>query len=237
MKKNLAPLVGIAFGVALAATALFYFLLASRLPESKTQANTGSTVAVAARAIAAGTSITADDVKTVQVASRPADALASAGDAIGKVAVAAIAASEPLSPRKVVAADGGGIGVPVGMRAISIQVADSTGVLAGIEPGHRVDVQAVQVRDAHDIELRTVAEDVEVMKLGPPDPAGKSSLPVVTLLVTPTDASLIALADTSTRVRLALRNPLDHGKLGAPSLHVSTMMKAHRPTPPAAVKP
>lgn len=233
MKKNLAPLVGIALAVALVATGVFYFLLSSRMQPAAAKANAGTSVVVAAREIPAGTKITQQDVKTVPVPGAPPDSLISLEQAVDKVALSMIGAGDPVSSTKVASTGGGGgVGVPVGMRAISIQVADSSGILASVKPGHRVDVQAVQVRDTHDVELRTIAEDIEVMKVGPPDPAaGKSTLPVATLLVTPEEANVIALADTSTRVRLSLRNPLDRGRVTAPPLHVTTMMRGSRWTP------
>lgn len=230
MKKNLVPLVGIALAVALVATGVFYYLLSSRMQPAAAKANAGSPVVVATRAIAAGAKITRDDVKSVMIQGAAPDALISLEQAVDKVALSAIGAGDPLSNAKVASASGGGgVGVSMGMRAISIQVADSSGILASVKPGHRVDVQAIQVRDTHDVEIRTVAEDIEVMKIGPPDPSsGKSGFPVVTMLVTPDEANVIALADTSTRVRLSLRNPLDRGRVTAPPLHVTTMMRGSR---------
>lgn len=237
MKKNLAPLVGIALAVALVATGVFYFLLSSRMQPASAKATAGAPMVVASREIAAGTKITRDDVKTVTIPVAPPDSLGSVDQAVDRVALSAMAAGDPVSSAKVASTTGGGgVGVPVGMRAISIQVADSSGILASVKPGHRVDIQAVQVRDTHDVELRTIAEDIEVMKVGPPDPsAGKGGLPVATLLVTPEEANVIALADISTRVRLSLRNPLDRGKVTAAPLHVTTMMRGSRWAPaPAA---
>lgn len=230
MKKNLAPLVGIALAVALVATGVFYFLLSSRMQPAAAKASMGSSVVVATREIAAGTKITSTDVKTVTIPGPPQDSLVRVEQAVDKVALSAIGAGDPVSSAKVASTGGsGGVGVPVGMRAISIQVADSSGILAAVKPGHRVDVHAVQVRDTHDVEIRTIAEDIEVMKMGPPDPsAGKAGFPIATLLVTPEEANVIALADTSTRVRLSLRNPLDRGRVTAPPLHVTTMMRGNR---------
>ena len=40
-------------------------------------------------------------------------------------------------------------------------------------------------------------------------PGARSAAPVVTVLVQPLDSDIVALADSGTHLRLALRNPLD----------------------------
>ena len=68
----------------------------------------------------------------------------------------------PPDPRLQAAAE---LGVPSGMRAVSVQVADSSGVLSVLKPGHRVDVQAVHTRSQNqfDVELKTVLQNLEVL--------------------------------------------------------------------------
>jgi pilus assembly protein CpaB len=104
--------------------------------------------------------------------------------------------------------------VPSGMRAVSVHVSDSSGVLAQLGPGQKVDVQVLITRKSTngEPELRTILEGVPVLSVNPQPVASSqgSNLPAVTLLTNPSDADVLALADSGARVRLALRNPLDN---------------------------
>jgi Flp pilus assembly protein CpaB len=99
------------------------------------------------------------------------------------------------------------------MRAVSVHVSDSSGVLTQLAPGQKVDVQVLITRKTGNAEpeLRTILEGVRVLSVSPqPEPSSQgSNLPAVTLLTNPADADVLALADSGARVRLALRNPLD----------------------------
>jgi pilus assembly protein CpaB len=102
------------------------------------------------------------------------------------------------------------------MRAVSVHVSDSSGVLAQLAPGQKVDVQVLITRRGANAEpeLRTILEGVQVLSVNPQLEASSqgSNLPAVTLLTNPADADILALADSGARVRLALRNPLDNAK-------------------------
>jgi pilus assembly protein CpaB len=99
------------------------------------------------------------------------------------------------------------------MRAVSVHVSDSSGVLAQLGPGQKVDVQVLITRKSSngEPELRTILEGVAVLAVNSQLDASSqgSNLPTVTLLTNPADADVLALADSGARVRLALRNPLD----------------------------
>ncbi|MEZ5400429.1 MAG: Flp pilus assembly protein CpaB [Bryobacteraceae bacterium] len=233
MKKNLIPLVSIAFVVAAVCTAVFYGLVAGRLSTPASASDNG-TILVAARNLPGGQRISAADAKAVRTpaASVPAGAFRNPGDIEGLAAVREIAAGEPLtSARLVSSASGGGLGIPTGKRAISIQVADSSGVLSLLEPGHRVDVLAIQ-GEQRDAVARTVLRDIEVLRVQKQAEAspGKNALPVVTLLATPDEADQLALADAVARVRLLLRNPFDKevGASAGNRLDVNTLMQGPR---------
>jgi hypothetical protein len=136
---------------------------------------------------------------------------------IGGTIVRAVQQNEPILQDQVASHDAkfgtGAGGVPSGMRAISIHVAESSGVIGLLHPGTKVDVQAFLHRETSH-ELRTILQDVEVLEVSAqPEPAGGNPppLPVVTVLARPEDIDLIALADSGARIRLALRNPLDDG--------------------------
>jgi pilus assembly protein CpaB len=124
--------------------------------------------------------------------------------------------------------DGQSAGIPAGMRAISIHVSDSSGVMSLLHAGHRVDVQVVLPKTANSgAQVVTALESVEVLSASAKPEANSQgfNLPVVTLLVKPTDADILALADSGARIRLALRNPLDTAKRTRAALSIPALMQ------------
>ena len=212
-KNNLLKLLGIAFVVAIVSTGIFYGLFVNKL-----SSNTGAlTIVVAAKALTPGTVLQTGDVKTIPWSSPslPKGTYQTAGQVAGNTVVEPIGADElVLAGHLANSASGGGADVPSGMRAISVHVTDSTGVLSLLRPGQKVDVQVVVGRgnSTADTSVRTALEDLRVLSVTPvPEQSSQGqSLPVVTLLAKPADADVLALADSGARVRLSLRNPLDN---------------------------
>ncbi len=244
MKKNLIPLVSIAFVVAAICTAVFYGLVAGRLA-TPAAANANGTLVVAARAISAGERVSAADGKSIPSSHQPGadvplNAFRSTAQLEGLTAIRDIKPNEPLSGAQLASTETGGLGIPLGRRAISIQVADSSGVLALLHAGHRVDVLAIH-GEGSQAQAKTVLRDLEVLRVNKqsePSP-GKAALPVVTLLATPAEADQLALADAVTRVRLLLRNPFDKAAAEpAGRLDVATLMQpaSGRPAARQAVR-
>jgi hypothetical protein len=115
------------------------------------------------------------------------------------------------------------------MRAVSIRVGESSGVIGLVRPGTKVDVQAVSHSNTTS-ELRTILQNVEVLAVSPqPEPLGvnQPAVPVVTVLTRAQDADLIALADSGARIRLALRNPLDDGTLPRRSMALAAVFTSN----------
>lgn len=219
MKKSVTPILVVASAIALVCTAVFYSLVAGKLA-SGAQANNVATVVVAARNLPRGTAVGVLDVKAAPWSGGPVPegAYRAATQVDGLITLADIAAGDPLVETRLASRrNGGGLGIPSGMRAISVQVHDSSGVVAMLRPGHRVDVQAVYTRTGshQDAELKTVLENIEVLRINStPEPGpGKPSFPVATLLVTPAEADVAGLADAVAKVRLVLRNPLDQERV------------------------
>lgn len=232
MKKNLAPILAVAFSMAAVCTAIFYGLVAGRL-NTGAQAGAATQILVASRDIARGSTVSALDVKPAPWAGATLeDALVLPSQANGLTALGDIAAGEPVvASRLADKKTGGGLGIPSGMRAISVQVHDSSGIVALLKPGLRVDVQAVYSRSgaSQDSEIRTVLENIEVLKINPtaePSP-GRPALPVATLLVTPSEADVVGLADAIARVRLVLRNPLDQERVARNTIGVTGLMRGN----------
>jgi hypothetical protein len=99
------------------------------------------------------------------------------------------------------------------MRAVTMHVADSLGVVQMIRSGDHVDVQVILARENGTLEIRNVLPAVEVLNIGPPETGSPlSGRPVVTVLLSPADADRVSLADTVGRLRVVLRNRKDLDK-------------------------
>jgi pilus assembly protein CpaB len=231
MKRNIVPLLGIAFVVAIISTGIFYGLFAGKLRSSVGELPTQSIV-VAGRALKPGTVLRAEDLHVSEVKGAWKGGFSKPEDLAGVTLLRAVQQNEPILQDRVASSDAksgeGAAGVPAGMRAVSIRVSESSGVVGLLHSGTKVDVQAVSRRE-NSAELRTILQNVEVLAVSPqPESgAGNQALPVVTVLTRAQDADLIALADSGARIRLALRNPLDSGagprhSLGLASVFTTT---------------
>lgn len=230
MKRNLVPLIGIAFVVAIATTGIFYGLFVGKLDATSTPQ---LSIVVAAKDLAPGTPLTTADVKSEPWGGKslPKGAYSDVEAVVGQTVFQAVGAGEPVLESRVASASGGaGLAIPSGMRAVSTHVTDSTGVLEMLRVGHKVDVQVLSIKSERvlDPEIRAAMQNVTVLAIHPaPDPAsnGGPALPSVTLLVTPAESDALALADSTTRVRLALRNPTDQNKDPRPTLPLGVVMR------------
>ncbi len=231
MKRNIVPLLGIAFVVAIISTGIFYGLFAGKLRSSVGDVPTQSIV-VAARALKPGTVLHAEDLRVSEVKGAWKGGFSKPEDLEGVTVLQAVQQNEPILQDRVASSDAksgqGAEGVPAGMRAVSIRVAESSGVVGLLRPGTKVDVQAVSHRE-NSAELRTILQNVEVLAVSPqPEPAaGNQALPVVTVLTRAQDADLIALADSGARIRLSLRNPLDNGAAPRHSMGLASVFAAN----------
>ena len=210
-KNNIGKLLGVALVVAIMCTGLFYMMFAM-----KANSQTGTPMAVAAKALKAGTVLKAEDLKTINwpVSQLPPGTHRNPQEVIGSTVFDPMAPEEPvLNARLANSLSGGGSGVPVGMRAVSVHLTDSTGILALLRGGQKVDVQVVVGRGTKpdEVQVRTALENLTVLSVNPvPEQDSQGhNLPVVTLLAKPADVDILAAADSGGRVRLALRNPLD----------------------------
>ena len=105
-----------------------------------------------------------------------------------------------------------------GKRAMSVKVNEVVGVGGFIKPGDKVDVMVTIKRSDkknRDVITKTVLENTLVLASGTQiERSGKEEEPVIvkyiTLEVTPREAEKLALATTEGKIRLALRNPLNH---------------------------
>ena len=225
MKRNVVPLLAIAFVVAAISTGVFYGLFAGHLRGASIDLPQRNLV-VAAHDLERGAILKADDLKVSEIRLKTPfkGSFDSPLKLTGAMVVEPIQQNEPVTERQVALKDASGDGVPSEMRAVSIHVYDSSGILGLLRRGSKVDIQAVAERN-HIVELSTVLQDIEVFSINAPADAaqGSHAAPVVTLLVHPADSDILALADSGTHLRLALRNPLDDRTeprkgLGVPAL-------------------
>ncbi len=246
MKKNIVPLLGIAFVVAIITTILFYTLFIG-----KTKTDGEKTIVVATHDIAPGTQLKATDLKVIPwgAPSMPRGAYSKVSDLVGQKVFEGTSDGEPIFAAKLASNAGmtkTGIVIEPGMRAVSVHVTDSTGVMELLRPGNKVDAQVVATRNGNypDSELRTVVTELTVILVNPLNETSTQThilAPVVTLLATPAEADVLALGDSAGRVRLTLRNPLDDDRSQRTSVILTNLMKgtglAAPPTTPVPVVP
>ncbi|MBS1834368.1 MAG: Flp pilus assembly protein CpaB [Acidobacteria bacterium] len=216
--------------MAIATTGIFYGLFVGKLDATSTPQ---LSIVVAAKNLAPGTPLTASDVKAESWGGKalPKGAYADVEAVVGQTVFQAVSSGEPVLESSVASAKGGaGLAIPSGMRAVSTHVTDSTGVLEMLRVGHKVDVQVLSIKTERAVEpeIRAAMQDITVLAIhSAPDPAsnGGPALPSVTLLVTPSESDALALADSTTRVRLALRNPTEQNKDPRPTLPLGAVLR------------
>ncbi|MEZ4415821.1 MAG: Flp pilus assembly protein CpaB [Gemmatimonadota bacterium] len=215
---------GLVFSLALASGAaaawLAWTFLRDTGPTEVLGAVPATEVVLAARDLAPGEVIEAQDIKLVSwpQGDAPAGYALSPAEVVGRGVIVSIRANEPLMSTKLAnreAGSGLAITIPAGKRAMSVKVDDVIAVSGWATPGTRVDVVATLDQAAQVEEPRTqlVLQNIEVLAAGQTterDFRGEpKSVPVVTLLVDPSEAEKLTLATTKGRIQLVLRNPLD----------------------------
>lgn len=226
MKRDLVPLLGVALAAALIATGFFYGLLIPRLRGTGEAAATRQ-VLVAQRYLDRGTVVRAEDFDRVRLpdGTAPPNAPLAVEEAVGRTLLEPLLPRQPLTlaalaPRG--SAGGASLAIPAGMRAVCIHPSESSGVVALLRSGGRVDVQVLEPRATGGPRLRRLLENVEVLS-APASETMRSGKPAVTLLVSPHDADRLSLADAALSVRLVLRNPADSASEGPLTLSTAAL--------------
>ena len=196
---------------------LFFAYLRSldRGPETEYES-----VIVAAADIPPLTTITADMVSTVQIplGGRHPAAARSAETVVGLVTDVPILAGEQMIPSKLKTPgnveDGLTYAIEPGYRALSVMIAEDTGVAYYPKPGDYVDVLSVTSDPLPNPDSRDrtaaylVAEDVRILAMGRAAAAEGETPQTVTLMVKPEQVTAFAL--TNERFLLVLRGVGDH---------------------------
>jgi pilus assembly protein CpaB len=180
-------------------------------------------IVVADRPIQLGTRL---DTTNLRVISWPADEAIAGSfmrveDCAGRALLTNLAGNEPVLESKLAPKEAGAglpATIPEGMRAVSVAVNEVNGVAGFVIPGTMVDVLVTGrlsgiTADPNNNITRVILENVRVLAAGQQveqDREGKpQKVPVVTLLVTPEDATKLTMASTEGKIQLALRNTID----------------------------
>jgi pilus assembly protein CpaB len=202
-------------------------------------------IVVASHDVAPGTALTQGDL-TLQ--SIPMDAsatgtFAQVSDVVGRVTLASLG-KEKAVIAAMLAPTGTNSGlqslIPEGMRAMTLEVNEFSGVAGLLTPGCRVDVLATLRPDQKDgVTTRVIAQNLQVKAVGQSlsaQPEAKSDdknnkerkeqtlLPrSVTLLATPKQAEMIQLACDSGRPWLVLRGGKDDAPIATPGVTLAEL--------------
>ena len=240
MKRNLVPLIAIAFVVAAISTGVFYGLFAGRLRANAELPR--QTLVVAARDLEPGTVLKDTDVRVSEI--HGGELLKGSFDNPEKLAGATLSArlqaGEPITESHVsvknMRSPDGPSAVPSGMRAVSVHVYESDALAPLLHPGSHVDLQAYLASNNAPPELRTILQNIEVLGVTTQPENTRNPGLFVTVLTRPADADLLAVADSFARLRVALRNPVDTDAGQRRVLPVSALF-TKPPSPAAPGKP
>lgn len=177
-------------------------------------------IVVAKHDIEAGAVLTDDDLMlgTIGTGAVPETAFRNPSEVIGRVPTVPLISGQALTsvllaPR----GTGGGLQsvVPIGMRAMTLEINEFSGVAGYIVPGSHVDIlQSMRDLKTGASFSRTIAQNVKVTTIGqrhgPSDKDdGNASAHSATVLVTPQQAELLELASANGHPRLTLRSSND----------------------------
>lgn len=195
-------------------------------------------IVVAAAPLRLGTRLDASKLRTIPwPAGQPVSGMFTRiDDCAHRALITAVAENEPILESKLAPVEAGaGLSatIPEGMRAISVAVNDVVGVAGFVTPGTMVDVlvtgaiaESGKQGGGGNI-TRTILENVRVLAAGQKieqDRDGKpQTVPVITLLVNPEDASKLTMASTEGKIQLALRNTIDTKASNPPAVLQSSL--------------
>jgi pilus assembly protein CpaB len=121
--------------------------------------------------------------------------------------------------------------IPLGMRAITIEVNEFSGLAGLITPGVKVDVVATLSDGGNGSQVaRTIVQNIQVKAVGqrttvnsnePPNPS--EMFRSVTLIAKPTEAEAIELAAATGRPRLVLRGGRDNEEVASAGITLSEL--------------
>jgi pilus assembly protein CpaB len=178
---------------------------------------------VAAVSLPLGARLDASNLKVIQwPANQPVVGMFTrVEDCANRAVITPLAINEPVLESKLAQKESGaGLAatIPEGLRAVSVAVNEVVGVAGFVTPGTMVDVlvtgRALGGGSAAQGDItRTILENIRVLAAGQKieqDREGKpQTVAVITLLVTPDQATQLTMGATDGKIQLALRNTVD----------------------------
>lgn len=242
-------LVGLAVAILVALLASRYVYQQVRRTSTVVVAPRFSPVVVAAVPLGLGVRLKASDLRILNwpLGQQPAGSFSRIEDCLDRALITPVVANEVILDQRLARRESGGglpAAIPEGMRAVSIRVDDVVAVAGFVQPGTMVDVLVTgdpSMTGRPGISMtRTFLEDIRVLAAGQQvqqDASGKpQAVNVVTLLVTPEQSDLLALASTEGKIHLALRNTIDTGEVSPAAAYSSTLF-LNAPQAVVATKP
>src|SRR5215813_10579102 len=200
---------------------------------------------VASVPLALGARLDASNLKVIQwpANQQVAGMFTRVEECVNRAVITPLAANEPVLESKLASKESGAglpATIPEGMRALSVSVNEVVGVAGFVIPGTMVDVLVTGRlsgnQSADNNITRTILENVRVLAAGQkiePDREGKpQTVTVITLLVTPDEATKLTMGSTEGKIQLALRNTIDTKKNDPPPVLEAVLF-----APPGGIKP
>jgi pilus assembly protein CpaB len=178
---------------------------------------------------------------------RPAGTFVEAKELVGRVLISKTLQGEPiLAPRLAAREAGSGLAalIPNMMRAAAVRVDDVVGVAGFIHPEDRVDViVTLRTRNNSEPAAKVILQNVKVLAVGQQleieEKSRGKALPVTvaTLLVSPEQSEMLALATAQGKLLLTLRSWTDESSVVTGGVGPSDLLKAKAPVAVAAPTP
>ena len=245
MDRRFLTVLGVSLVFALVVSSVFYQMTARSSGPGKAAPTDMKDIVVATRPLGIGVMVKPADVKLTKVSAEsfPKGAFTKVEEVLDRPVVSNILLDEALLEGRL-AVKGSGLGlaptIPVGMRAVTVRVNDVAGAAGFVLPGLRVDVLVTGHPPTGEGNMTsTVLQNLLVLSAGQAMQSDARGTPVsvttVTLLVSPTDAETLTLANGEGRIQLVLRNSSDEGVEKTPGRYVSELYgAARRPAAPVA---
>src|SRR6266567_6641100 len=184
---------------------------------------------VAAAPLPLGTRLDASNLRLIQwpANQQVAGMFSRIEDVANRAIVTPLAENEPVIEGKLAPKESGaGLSatIPEGMRGVSVAVNEVVGVAGFVIPGTMVDVLVTgrMIAGGQGDITRTILENIRVLAAGQKVEQDREGTPqtvaVITLLVTPDEASKLTMAATDGKIQLALRNTVDTKKNDPPTV-------------------
>ena len=159
-------------------------------------------------------------------------------DVVGRALITFVVENEPILEGKLAPTEAGAglpATIPQGMRALTVAVNDVVGVAGFVTPGTMVDVLVTGsvTGNGQQSITDTILENIRVLAAGQTieqDEDGKpQTVPVVTVLVDPDEATKLTMASTEGKIQLALRNTTDTVETKPSPIYRASMFRSPAP--------